>query len=170
MGTVIFRQIFTKAAYGCLFTGAAVTLLFVSFVTGPTRRGGHAQSHLGLRLILLAIVALLSFLAVRAWRSCVVLEGDHLTVRAIFSTRRVSLAEISQFGLYKNWMRNAWLAGVKTGSGGVVKFPLWAASFVRDDPRNNKMVDYLREMQTVIAGHKDSPPGSRETITYQGNA
>jgi hypothetical protein len=123
-------------------------------------------SVFGISIETLLISCLFAAFSFRAWHQSVVLKDDQLLVRSIFSTKRVRLDDIAEFGLYMNLIRSAWLAGVTKRNGSVVKFPFWARSWVRDDPKNQRMIDFMSKIEEAIQSLHVGTPAIACVVNY----
>ena len=170
MAGVTFRQTSTRGMFTVLFVGGSIAFASVSVweITDSRINTGLSAPTVDIGFVLVIALSC-AVLAVRAWRQCVVLDGQILRIRRIFSTREVPIEEISRFGLFKNLPRNAWLGGVETQSGQIFKFPFWANSWIRNDPRNESTITFLSSIESmVIQRRSDSSmaPGASQVIEY----
>ena len=150
MVEVKFRQGNTRVLFTALYGALAILFLAISYVGTGRGNVNAGPIALGFDVEILVIVLIYTVLAARSSRQAVILEGDSIRVRAIFHSRMVPIDEVAEFGLYLNLTRNAWLAGLTKHNGKSVKFPFYARSWVRDDKRNDRMVAYVKEIESMV--------------------
>ena len=98
------------------------------------------------------------------------LDQTTLHVKGVSFTRHIDISEIEGFDLCMNLFRNAWLIGVRVNNGQVVKLPFWSRSFIRDDPRNQKLKELMAKIESAILDARCGLVVRKTVVDYRGSA
>jgi hypothetical protein len=161
---VIFKQRRSIQLFGFVFTAASLSNFALAFDLGHVHSKTSDLILGGFSVPAMIGFFVLAIMAIRSWRQSVTIADGTIIVRSLFRSRRVNTKDIEEYGMYWNVPRNALLAGVKTNSGKVVKFPFWSKSWIRDDPRNNRMLDMVKKIENV--SRVDAPAGDGNNKSY----
>ena len=147
---VTFRQQSRRLSGTIIFTTIAIAFIVMAMVTA---RGGHmsASQKSGTYLLGSVLAFFYILLAVRSWRSCVILVGDTLKVRSVTRTRRIRLDDSDAFDLYFARILPGYVVGIRRANGRVVRFPLWAPSRTLESSRNDRMREVVQQMIEIAS-------------------
>ncbi len=163
---MIFRQNSMRTGFTIIYGCTSVIFLALSYVAAHQWKKSTGPSVLGFKVDLFVVFAVFAVLAIRASRQSVSVVKDRITVRTITRTCTIEVHSIYTFGLFKNLFRNSWLAGIQTTDGKCIRFPFYAKSWNRDDPRNDRMKSFIVQMESAVKISNSDSTSRLQTVNY----
>ena len=163
---MIFRQNSMRTGFTIIYGSTSVIFLALSYVAAHQWKKNTGPSVLGFGVDLFMVFAVFAVLAIRAWKQSVSVANERITVRTITRTRTIEVHSIRTFGLFKNLLRNAWLGGIQTTDGKCIRFPFYAKSWIRDDPRNDRMKLFIAQIERAAKNSNSDSTSRLQTVNY----
>lgn len=146
---MIFRQPTIRYIWTLIPGMTALSIALESMYLGH-KYPKSAQVILGFNSWSFLVACCFGIWSYRAWNQKVILDQNRLHIVAVSYTRHIELIEVESMDLFMNIFRNAWVIGARTKDGKIIKMPFWSRTFIRDDPRNGRLKNFLGLIDSAV--------------------